>query len=311
MDRKSVGIIGAGVTGLTVARLLRQAGYKSVVFDKGRAPGGRVATRFSRQGHVIDHGAQYISAQSPVFQSVITGAVSPGSLAAWELSPTLTRYVGVPSMVAYPGHLARAVDVHLNSEVTAIKQAHDGWTGVLGADERKFARLVLTCPPAQAARLLGNHTLAAAVAGVRMLPCLTLMAAFDDGPPPPFTTRRAPDNALAWIAQDSAKPMRPPGMRFVAQANVAYSHAHLEAEKPDIAAMMLPLLCDAIGCAPGEATYTAGHRWRYARGDAPLGQACLLDDAFSLFVAGDWCLGARVESAWESGVAVVEAIVGS
>ncbi|MEL7105310.1 MAG: FAD-dependent oxidoreductase [Pseudomonadota bacterium] len=311
MDKKSVGIIGAGIAGLTVARLLRQVGYKPVVFDKGRAPGGRVATRFSREGHVFDHGAQYISAKSSGFQSVMNGAASTGTLAMWKMAPTLTRYVGVPSMVEFPGHLARAVDVQLNSEVTAIRETRTGWSVQVGDDERSFERLVLTCPPVQAARLLGDHVLAADVALVTMSPCLTLMAAFGDGPPGPFMTRRDPDADLAWISEDSAKPMRPPGTRYVAQAGLDYSKANLEAEKPEIAAMMLPLLCDAIGRDPGDAVYTAGHRWRYARVDDPLGRACLHDDARRLFVAGDWCLGARVESAWESGVAVVEAIVGS
>lgn len=311
MDSKSIGIIGAGIAGLTAARLLRHAGFKPVVFDKGRAPGGRVATRFSREGHVFDHGAQYISAQSTAFQSVMNGAVSTDTLAPWNLAPGVTRFVGAPSMVEFPSHLARAVDVRLNTEVTAIAETRLGWSVFIDDQEQSFSRLVLTCPPAQSARLLGDHALADAVSRVEMVPCLTLMAAFTDGPKAPFITRRDPLESLAWIAEDSAKPLRPKGTRFVAQAGEAYSNLHLEADKPEIAAMMLPLLCDAIGREPGDAVYTAGHRWRYARVDEPLGQPCLHDEARRLFVAGDWCLGKRVESAWESGVAVAEAIVGN
>ena len=43
------------------------------------------------------------------------------------------------------------------------------------------------------------------------------------------------------------------------------------------------------------------HRWRYAFTESPLGQPCLWDAELSLGVCGDWCLGRRVEDAWQSG----------
>ncbi|NIR36133.1 MAG: FAD-dependent oxidoreductase, partial [Actinobacteria bacterium] len=49
-------VIGAGMAGLTAARLLTDRGADVLVVDKGRAVGGRMATR--RVGDAaFDHGA--------------------------------------------------------------------------------------------------------------------------------------------------------------------------------------------------------------------------------------------------------------
>ena len=41
MDMKTA-IIGAGMAGLTVASILRTAGYEATVFDKSKGTGGRL-----------------------------------------------------------------------------------------------------------------------------------------------------------------------------------------------------------------------------------------------------------------------------
>ena len=43
--RMSIAIIGAGMAGISCARALREAGREVVLFDKGRAAGGRMATK--------------------------------------------------------------------------------------------------------------------------------------------------------------------------------------------------------------------------------------------------------------------------
>ena len=60
-------VVGAGMAGLAAARHLRQAGCQVLLVDKGRRPGGRLATRSLGSG-VFDHGAQYFTARDPYFQ---------------------------------------------------------------------------------------------------------------------------------------------------------------------------------------------------------------------------------------------------
>ncbi|MFX9626906.1 FAD-dependent oxidoreductase, partial [Acinetobacter baumannii] len=40
-----IGIIGAGIAGLTCGEALVRAGHSVRLFDKGRGPGGRMSTR--------------------------------------------------------------------------------------------------------------------------------------------------------------------------------------------------------------------------------------------------------------------------
>ena len=41
----TIAIVGAGIAGLSCADRLRAAGWAVTLFDKGRAPGGRLSTR--------------------------------------------------------------------------------------------------------------------------------------------------------------------------------------------------------------------------------------------------------------------------
>ena len=56
-------IVGAGLAGLMAGRTLAAAGHELVLVDKGRSPGGRLATR--RIGAAaLDHGAQFFTVRS-------------------------------------------------------------------------------------------------------------------------------------------------------------------------------------------------------------------------------------------------------
>jgi hypothetical protein len=168
----------------------------------------------------------------------------------------------------------------------------------------------MTMPAPQAARLLGrDHPLSSRLEAVRMAPCLTLMAAFPAAAPRPFLHRSSETGPLSWIAQDSSKPGRRSGLTcWVAQAGPDWSAAHLEEEPERLARLMLPLLARAIGVEPEKAVHAAAHRWRYARVTTPLGAPYLGDDDGTLWLGGDWCLGARVEAAWQSGTALAQAL---
>jgi len=76
-------IIGAGITGLTCAAALRDAGKNPVVLEKSRGLGGRISTR--RAGELrFDHGAQFARAKSPAFASYLAAAQSSGAVASWD-----------------------------------------------------------------------------------------------------------------------------------------------------------------------------------------------------------------------------------
>lgn len=305
-------VIGAGMAGLACARRLTDAGLSVVVLDKGRGIGGRMATRrvMLTGGEVrFDHGAQYFTVTDAGFRGVLDGL--PGATAAWNDGAPHPHSVGLPGMSGLPRALAAGLDVRQEVEVTSLRRGPQGWVITFGDEQIVAPHVVLTVPAPQVAALLGAaDPLVSKIAQVRMAPSLTLMAAFPAVAPRPFVHRQPEAGPLAWIAQDSSKPGRSDTVTtWVAQASPDWSATHLEEDKESIAAHMLPLLCKVIGTAPQDALYAAAHRWRFARVTEPLGQSFLRSACDSLYLGGDWCLGPRVEAAWQSGDAIARDIL--
>ncbi|MEM6621898.1 MAG: FAD-dependent oxidoreductase [Pseudomonadota bacterium] len=301
-------IIGAGMTGLSCARRLVDAGRSVVVLDKGRGIGGRLATRRTDFGG-FDHGAQYVAPKTDGFANALAVMAADGAAATWTLDGR-DVYVGTPGMNALAKHLGSGISIRQQALVTGLSETGGGWQVQLGDEGLSPACVVMTVPAPQAIDLLGvENPIADQISAVGMVPSLTLMAAFQTDDAPRFVTRRDPDDDLAWIALNSSKPGRIGEACWIAQASVAWSIAHLEHPKEVLAELMLPMLCQRIGLAPDAATYAAGHRWRYAMADRPFGQAFIKSQDGALYVGGDWCLGARVEDAWTSGVSIADDIL--
>ena len=312
MAKAEIAIIGAGMAGLSCARRLAEAGRAPVILDKGRGIGGRLATRRAGGGLQFDHGAQYATARSAGFGSLLMEAERAGALARWEDGAGSPRYVGTPGMNALAKYLGRDLEVRQGTEVTALRERDTGWSVLTRDGEMHFDRIVVTAPAPQIRTLLGAaHPLSEALSDVRFDPCLTLMAAVCADAPRPFVNRLDPDDPVAWIAQDSTKPERATEACWVAQASPAWSRERLELDRDQIVERMLPMLCDRLGIDRESVLHMAAHRWRYARVARPLGRPFLRNASGTFHAGGDWCLDARVEAAWTSGDATARSMLGT
>lgn len=305
-------VIGAGMTGISCARALARAGREVRVLDKGRGIGGRMATRrvtLDGAEAQFDHGAQYISAATPEFAAMLADLSDAAAL--WDDGADRPHHVGLPGMSGLPRAMAAGLDVQQGREVTALTPGAEGWRITTGTEEMTAARVVLTIPAPQIPALIGaDHPLAEPLAGVTLEPCMTLMAAFPKGSPRPFVSRVAPEQTLSWIAQDSTKPGRADHVTtWVAQAGRDWSLAHLEEAHDAIAARLLPHLCAEIGADTADVLHASAHRWRFAHVATALHLPFLSNDTADLYLGGDWCLGPRVEAAWQSGTAIANDIL--
>jgi len=299
-----IAIIGAGIAGLACARKLTQAGVQAVVFDKGRGIGGRVATR--RAGDLrFDHGAPYVVATSDGFDTCLRELIGTGHAAPWVDDTGYARTVGTPGMSAIAKGMAVGLDVRLSTQITTIHADQAGWCLQFDDTQYVASNVVVTVPQPQVAGLLGGaHPLVAQISDVKMAPGLTLMAAVSGTEPPVCTN--GPGDLLALITRDCSKPDRPQneGSSWVAQAGIEFSMAHLEMDLADIAALMVPLLCERLDIAPDRVTHAVAHLWRYARVSNALGQPFASIPNGTLYLGGDWCIGPQIEDAWTSGTAI-------
>ena len=281
---RDVVVIGAGMAGIACARRLVDAGRDVLVLDKGRGLGGRMASRRTDHGP-LDHGAPWLEARGAGFAAAIVGMVEAGHAAPWN-----GAHVGLPGMSGALRDMAEGVEWRHSWEVREVRRDGEGWA-MRSDEDAVTARAVVSTVPLPQARALLGHEVGDALDGAAMSPCWTLLA-FVDGPVAPMRG----DGDVAWLSDEGSKPGRSPG-GLVLQASAEWTRPRLEMDRDEAREALLGLL-------PGAPTthWAAAHRWRHSQTDRPLGRPFVA--APGLRVGGDWCLGARVEDAWESGTAM-------
>lgn len=318
MNRVDVIIVGAGMAGLTAAARLEDRGISTVVLDKGRAPGGRMATR--RLGNAsFDHGAQHFSARSPEFRNQAREWIDLGLVKKWFESASVTqigapveaRHVGTYGMRRIPEHIAAELRVETAVHVERIERTGRGVCAT-ATDGRTWTAdgAILTPPAPQTLDLLGRGDIGLSAAGERMLsetqyhPCLAVMVQLDRSsvlPEGHLATRSGP---IAWIADNQHK-----GISTVPAITIhstpEYARDHLETEPGEWVDRLLEAARPHLA---GSSVIAArGHRWRYAqpRHTFDVG-AILASAALPLILAGEVFAGARVEGAFLSGMAAAD-----
>ncbi|WP_284125935.1 NAD(P)/FAD-dependent oxidoreductase [Parerythrobacter aestuarii] len=300
---KTIAIIGAGMAGLSCAMKLKARGLNPVLFDKGRGPGGRMATRRAHIGTgeaSFDHGAQYFTARDPRFAKAVEGWRSAGYAAPWPAAGE-DAYVGTPGMNAPIKQMAQFFNIVWGKRIDGV--LHDEHTWHLRAGDTIFRAQQLVCaiPAEQAAELLEREApdFAAQATAVQSKPCWALMARFADRLDLADTFR---GEAVAWAARNSAKPGRGEGEDWVIHASPEWSAEHLELDKDTAAPKLLAAFFAEAGITLQQPLHSDAHRWRYAMVGKADGAAALWDPQLALGVCGDWLAGPRVENAFLSGL---------
>jgi predicted NAD/FAD-dependent oxidoreductase len=334
-NRKTYAVVGAGIAGLACAIHLAEAGHDITLFDKGRRPGGRIATRRARQEGApeasFNHGAQFATARGQAFTALLTQLRAEHQAAPWKAAQKSTdaAWVGVPGMSALPQAMAARAEA-LGVKILCDRHVafiHD--TGTLrhlpAADAKPgqitdaggvltpaFDAVLLTTPAPQALSLFAcrDHDFANRMADIMLAPCWAVMAVFAEPVEGPDTLRPQ-HNPLGWLARENSRPNNPNARdTWTLHASADWSRAHLDDSAEQVQAALM-----AEFSALMETTATpvnlAAHRWRYALVERALGTPCLWDPIAGLGYASDGCLGPRVESAFDSGVALARAVLES
>jgi len=305
-----IAIIGAGMSGLSAARTLAEAGADCTVFEKSRGVGGRMATRRVNELQ-FDHGAQYFTARGPRFQSRLAHWKDQGVVAEWLPG----KWVGSPTMTAPARSLAEGLQVIREYRVTTLAGGPGCWL-LLSDDspdnpirETSFDAVVMALPTPQVAPL-------AASAGIRFIelervryaPCITLLLAYDKATGLREPSFSPPDGPIGWIARNDTKPGRSAVVQtLVVHATPVWSEEHLEDTDQGTTGTLLRALRPYIGAV--KPVFRMLHRWRYARVEHTAGVPYVWDPARQVGACGDWGGGPRVEAAFESGEAMATALL--
>lgn len=318
MDRPRTLVIGAGLAGLTAARHLADAGHDVLIIEKSRSPGGRISTRCSDAGE-FDHGAQYMTSRTPEMNAIVNRLAQDGTLAPWRpdgKDSSRPWWVAKPGMSAFGKALAEGLDIRLRNRALSIAGTSGGYrVEVETAEEETYSisakRIVVAIPAPQAYALLSPVDPSfLAISTVEMAPCWCAMIAFEEKLDTiPDLIRGEPSDILSFVSRNSSKPGRA-GETFVLHASPEWSHAHLEDDKQSVREALLGAMQGMIGdqFRLPQPVHVDVHRWRYAQTRTPLGTPFVANADSSLLACGDWCIGARIEAAHQSGLAAAQHI---
>lgn len=307
-------VLGSGMAGLAAARRAAASGLSVCVLDKGRRIGGRVSTRRA-DGFTFNHGAQFLTARDSDFIEDCGAAIDAGKMAQWHVAGR-DAFCGAPTMRDFPAFLGENLTVRQGFEVTQISQDetidHAVTFTTADGDSISGRRAVITAPAPQTERLLAEAApeLAASAGAARYAPCWTGMYGFEARSVPPHSQPyRADSGPVGWAVWEAHRPSGNGGALTV-QAAPDWSEEHLEEDADAVAAAMLSAYLVVAGVAPGKPVYAAAHRWRYARVTRPVPQdSAIINQTHTIAIAGDWCVGARVEDAYLSGRRAMEMLL--
>ena len=315
-------IIGAGLAGLAAGQILRETKHNLLLLDKGRRVGGRMSTRRAN-GFLFNHGAQFVTARSAQFHDICNRAQQAGQLANWPIAGRVNAFSGTPAMRGLAEFIGEGLKIQQQAEVQKITKLQEGLIQLelIDGSEMHCHHLIVTCPAPQTARLLyaAAPELSACADQVIYAPCWTVMAGVPKPLNLPNTLIQTPSGPIGWATYEPTRPGASQTAAVTLQASAEFSKSHLEAEPVDICCQLLAAFAEQQNTALPSPSYSAAHRWRYAKVE----QSCQPDDPFhmaendkSITVAGDWHpaqgddgrygAGTRAEDAFLSGVRAAE-----
>lgn len=300
-----VAIIGAGISGLSCAQALRAAGVNVRLFEQSGSVGGRCATRLW-QGHLVDFGVQYFTAQTPEFKKELLTRLRQFRPI---ISPILDRddhpvmSTSGPRFYVLQGNnylahvLSSGLDTRLNTTVETLTFGN-GSVDCLG---ETYQAVVSSLPGPKTARLFSLPQ-----APAEYTPCLMALLEYPSEGlehTKECYARLEPegDQAIASSYCENHKAGRIIGQKtvFVVQATPRFSVAHADAPPETY----LPILIrehEALwGIPSGRCTASSGHCWLNGH---PLERARQrIDLPHGGFLCGDSRSESTVEHVWADG----------
>lgn len=190
MKKPKIAIIGAGISGITLANNLKDFAEVKI-FEKARGLGGRMSSRY-HENFAFDHGAQCFTARSDEFQKFLYPFILSEDVAPWQgravniegekITPRFwfeTHLVACPNMNSLCKKMAQGLDISTSVEVLEIKKQDNSWNlkSKNNEDLGLFDFIISTAPPAQSKKLFGDYF---NIKEIAMQPCFSMMLGFQE-----------------------------------------------------------------------------------------------------------------------------------
>ena len=318
LKHKKIAVIGAGISGVTIARKL-SISNDVTVFDKSRGVGGRMTTRRADDFH-FDHGAQFFTAKSNEFKEFCRKAKDDNVIEEWKCRfaeinegniniqsqmGDYSCFVAKPQMNSLCKHVSKDLNILLSRQIESTNFDDNKWTLKTSQGELfdDFDYLFLAIPSHQAINLIPeSFKYFDTISNIKMTGCFTLMLGFKEDLKIGFDAALVKDSIINWISINSSKPERSHGFSVVVNSDNQWADNNIEEDLEVVKQKMITALKEILNLDLNNISYHNIHRWRYANCEPRDGDKSLFDPNLNLGACGDWLIGGKVENAFLSGL---------
>ncbi len=286
-------IVGCGLSGIVLSRLLKKRGVESIILEKSKGVGGRIATR-RIEDLGFDHGAPYLRADQALLDLLAEAGLETKS----AVDPNGIYLRG--GLNQFTKALSVDLTIHREKKVLKLSGQEVGWS-VETEDGATYAgkKVILSAPLPQSLELLQRsgvpfHPKLSAVAYHKAILALVIAEAslFD----------RYQNSSVATVLPMEGRGLHPKG--YVVTATEEFSEKNFDLPDLELLEKILP---------PASAhavSHAEVKKWRYSRPVASL------EDSFhecdgSLFLCGDAFLSPDATGALGSARALAERLTRS
>ena len=314
---KNVAIIGAGITGVTIANLLQKK-YNLTVFEKSRGVGGRMATRRA-EPYQFNHGAQYFKIGNKEFKDfmqplMVNKIIKPLKANQIEIlnkkvikrtkiynKKYFTAESKMNSVVKYLINNNLSIKLLCNIEKT-LKE-NDKWF-IIDSDKVSYGPydwLLITIPPNQATKILYNSfKFLDIIKKIKMRSCYSLMLGFDEIKEFDFDTALFLDEDIQWLSISKKILEKKEYYNLLINSSYNFAEQNINGSKDKISNYLIKQVSDILQCELNNYKHKALHFWKYAMSEKNNNLGSLFDEDLKVIVCGDWCMNGKVEGAFLS-----------
>ena len=314
---KNVAVIGAGITGITLANLLQKK-VNLTVFEKSRGVGGRMATRRA-EPYQFNHGAQYFKIENKEFKNFLQPLIQNKIIKHLEanhidiLNKEVIKRTKTYNKIYYtPVSKMNSVVKYLINNNFFIKllckidktiKENDKWF-IIDSDNASYGPydwLFITIPPNQALEILyNNFKFLDIIKKIKMRSCYSLMLGFDKIKEFDFDTALFLDEDVQWLSIRKKIIENKKYYNLLINSSYDFAEKNVNSSKDKISDYLIKQVSEIVKYELNNYEHKALHFWKYAMSEKNNNLGSLLDEDLKVIVCGDWCMNGKVEGGFLS-----------
>lgn len=335
-----IGIIGAGIAGLTAGKLLSQAGHEVTIFEKSRGYGGRMATRYAGKDDSakLDHGVSYFKPRSNEFKQFTAELLENSVVKVWgdklflyngseivsknPFASGATYFAASNGMNSIGKYLGRWSDVKTEARVGGLthigsnRRKKRSWMINMNDRSTFEADAVIIAAPAPQAYGIINTTIdeistlkiIREIDEINYHPQYSLMLGYGKAENPEWDGLVCKNSAIEFASNEASKRSESQECTIVLHASSYFTKKHFSTD-PDIVENELinnfAQITKGWGANP---EWQQLHRWRYSKPVTILDKPFMEVEADEspLAVVGDYFQGNDLDAAYCSGLKLAQ-----